>query len=115
MDHYNSQRLSCLSVCLVTLFYCGQTVGWIKMSLGTNYMYEGRPRPRPHCVRWGSSYPHGKRHSSPSTSSADVYCGQTVAVSAAAELLLQYQLIVLSLFNCEQKQCCLEHGGHNHP
>ena len=37
------------------------------------------------------------------------------SVSAAAELLLQYQLIVLSLFNCEQKQCCLEHGGHNHP
>jgi len=35
MDHYNSQRLSCLSVCLVTLFYCGQTVGWIKMSVGT--------------------------------------------------------------------------------
>ena len=25
----------CLSVCLVTLAYCGQTVGWIKMPLGT--------------------------------------------------------------------------------
>ena len=31
-------RLLCLSVCLsvlsVTLVYCGQTVGWIKMQLG---------------------------------------------------------------------------------
>ena len=28
--------LSCLSICLsVTLVYCGQTVGWIKMPLGT--------------------------------------------------------------------------------
>ena len=27
---------ACLSVCLsVTLVYCGQTVGWIKMNLGT--------------------------------------------------------------------------------
>jgi len=32
--------LSCLSV---TLVYCGQTVGW----------HAGRPRPWPHCVRWG--------------------------------------------------------------
>jgi len=36
----------CLSV---TLVYCGQTVGWIKMKLGV--------RPRPHCVRWGPSSP----------------------------------------------------------
>jgi len=29
--------LSCLSACLsVTLMYCGQTVGWIKMKLGTD-------------------------------------------------------------------------------
>jgi len=27
--------LSCLSVCGVALVYCGQTVRWIKMSLGT--------------------------------------------------------------------------------
>jgi len=26
--------LSCLSVLSVTLVYCGQTVGWIKMKLG---------------------------------------------------------------------------------
>jgi len=27
--------LSCLSVPSVTLMYCGQTVGWIRMQLGT--------------------------------------------------------------------------------
>jgi len=27
--------LSCLSVLDVTLVYCGETVGWIKMKLGT--------------------------------------------------------------------------------
>jgi len=31
-----------------------QTVGWIKMPLGKE---RGRPRPRPHCVRWGPSPP----------------------------------------------------------
>ena len=34
----------------VTLVYCGQTVGRMKMKLGTQCRY--RPRPRPHCVRW---------------------------------------------------------------
>jgi len=33
--------------------YCGQTTGWIKMSLG----YGGSSRPRPDCVRWGPSSP----------------------------------------------------------
>jgi len=92
---------SVLSVCLSpTLVYCSQTVGWIKMKLGTevdrdtdhivldgdpallpkkghssppvpgpcllwpngsinqdSIWYGGRPWPRPHCVRWGPSYP----------------------------------------------------------
>jgi len=47
---YQTVLRSCLSVCLsVTLVYCGQTVGWIATRWG------GRPRPRPHCVRWGPS------------------------------------------------------------
>jgi len=29
--------------------------------------YSGRPRFRPHCVRWGPSYRYGKGHSSPYT------------------------------------------------
>jgi len=121
----------CLSypVLSVTLVYCGQTVGWIRMQLGTEVglgrghivldgdpalpterataaptfeiyvrrlvnrgrcllwpngwmdqaatWYRGRPRPRPHCVRWGPSPPKG--YSSPRHFSAHVYCGKTVA------------------------------------
>jgi len=43
-----------------TLVYCGQTVGWIKMPLGTELGLGPV-----HCVRWGPSSPHGKGHSSP--------------------------------------------------
>jgi len=39
--------------------------------------YGGRPWPRRHCARWGSSSPSRKGHSSPLHFSADVYCGQT--------------------------------------
>jgi len=42
--------LSCLSV---TLVYCGQTVGQIKVKLGS--WHAGRSQPWPHCVRWGPS------------------------------------------------------------
>ena len=64
-----------LSVCLsVTLVYCGQTVGWIKMKLGMgvglgpgDIVLDGHPAPPPKGV---PQPPHF---------SADVYCGQTVA------------------------------------
>jgi len=58
---------------------CGQTAGWIKIPLGTEVglglghivsdghsngwndedatWHEGRPRPRPHCLTWGSTSP----------------------------------------------------------
>jgi len=52
-----SDRCQCLSVLSVTLAYCGQTVGWIKMKLG---MHAGRPHPRPHCARMGPSSPPPK-------------------------------------------------------
>ena len=65
----------CLTVCpvclSVTLLYCGQTVGWIKMKLGTgvglgsgHIVLDGDPAPPPQ-----------KGHSSPI--SAHVCCGQT--------------------------------------
>jgi len=64
----------CLSVLSVTLMYCGQTVGWIKMKLGTevglgpgHIVLDGDPAPPP-----------PKGHSAPQFS-AHVYCGQTVA------------------------------------
>ena len=47
--------LSCLSV---TLVYCSQMVGRIKMK-----RLAGRPRPRRLCVRWGPSSPPKKGHS----------------------------------------------------
>jgi len=50
--------------------YCGQTVGWIKIT-----SRGGRPRPRPHCVRWGPSFPSPKG-AQPQVL-AHVCCGQT--------------------------------------
>jgi len=53
--------LSCLSCVSVTMVYCGQTVGWIKMPLGTKVW----PRPRRHCVRWGPSSPKERETEAP--------------------------------------------------
>ena len=62
-----------LSVCDVGVLWSN---GWINQ----NDTWHGRrPRPRPHCVRWGPSspFPQERGHSPPF--SAHVYCGQTVA------------------------------------
>jgi len=72
--------LSCLSVCLsVTLVYCGQTVGWIKMPLGAKVgLGPG------HIVLDGTQLPQKRGAAAPCLChfSTHVYCGQT------AELLL---------------------------
>jgi len=52
-----SVRPVCLSV------HCGQTVGWIRMKLGTQVL--GRPQPRTHCVRFGPSSSPANGHSPP--------------------------------------------------
>jgi len=39
--------------------YFGQTAAWIKIQDAT--WYRGRPRPRPHCARWGASSSSPKR------------------------------------------------------
>ena len=69
---YRTVDLSCLSVLSVTLVYCGQTVGWIKMKLGMevglgpgHIVLDGRPS----CPRKG--------HSLPLQFLAHVRCGQT--------------------------------------
>jgi len=68
----------CLSVCLsATLVYCGQTVGRIKMKLGMQTWHAGRPRPWPHCVRWGPSSPPIHGHSP--KFSAHICCDQMAA------------------------------------
>jgi len=62
-------RTVALSVLSLTLVYCGQTVGRIKMRLG---MQVGLGRP--HCIKWGPSSP--MRFTAPNFS-ACVRCGQT--------------------------------------
>ena len=52
----------CLSVCPVTLLYCGQTVGWIKMKLGMQLLHRDPAAP--------------KRDTAPQFS-AQVCCGPT--------------------------------------
>ena len=62
----------CLSVLSVTLVYCGQSVGWIMMPLGTEVGLGPGDT-----VLDGDPAPPKKRHSSPPRFSGHVYCGQT--------------------------------------
>ena len=55
----------------VTLVYCGQTVAWIKMPLGTEVGSD--------IVLDGDPAPHGSGHRSLPHFPAHVYCGKTVA------------------------------------
>ena len=76
----------CLSVCLclVTLVYCGQTVGWIKVPLGTEVgLGPG------HIVLDGDSAPPTERGTAAPTFRPMLYCGQTVAhLSSCSALVL---------------------------
>ena len=49
--------------------------GWMDQEATS---HGGRPRPRPHCVRWGPSSPTERGTPAPNFS-AHVYCGQMVA------------------------------------
>ena len=52
----------CLSVCP----FCNVSVLWPNCWIDQDATWYGdRPRPRPHCVRWGPRSPHGKGHSIP--------------------------------------------------
>jgi len=73
---YRTAVLCVCPVCLsVTLVYCAQMVGWIKMKLGMKND-EGRSQPLPHGVRWGPSYPSPKKGNIPQFS-VHISCGQT--------------------------------------
>ena len=52
----------CLSVCPVCDIGVLWPNGWMDHA---ETWHGGRPRPRPYCVRWGPSSPHGKVHSIP--------------------------------------------------
>ena len=54
--------LSCLSVCPVCDVGVLWSNGWMDQDAT---LYEDRPRPRPHCVRWGPSFSHGKGYNIP--------------------------------------------------
>jgi len=79
--------LSCLNVCLsvcLTLVYCGQTVGWIKMPLGNRTEVGLGPV---YSVRWRPSSPHGKGPAAPSPTFRPVYVvAKRSPISATAEL-----------------------------
>jgi len=62
--------LSCLSVCNVCALWPN---GWTDQD---ETWHAGRPRPWPHCVRWGPRSPSPKGGQSPQFS-VHVYCGQT--------------------------------------
>ena len=72
--------LSCLSCPVsVCLSVCNVGVLWPNGSMDEDVTwYGGRPRPRPHCVKWGPSYP-SKGAQQRTHFSIHVYCGQTVA------------------------------------
>ena len=61
----------CLSVCDVHALWPN---GWTHQD---ETWHAGRPRPRPHCVRWGTSSPPLKGHSP--QFSAHICCGQMAA------------------------------------
>ena len=85
---YATGPLSSLSSLSVTLVYCGQMVGWIKMPLVTevglrpgDVLLDGEPA----LPQKGAQYPHFSAH----VVSVHVYCGETVAhLSYCAESLL---------------------------
>ena len=72
----SDRSVVCLSV-LSVLFVCNVVVLWPNGSMDQDASwYEGRPRPRPRCVRWVPGSLPQKRHSP--KFSISVYCGQTV-------------------------------------
>ena len=65
----------CLSVVCVTFVHCGYINSWTDQD---ETWYAGRPRPWPHCVRWGPSSPSPKGRRSPQFL-AHICCGQMAA------------------------------------
>jgi len=80
-------RCPFLSYLSVTLVYCGQTVGWIKMPLGTevglgpgDIVLDGDPAASTEMAQLTAAPPHFSAH---------VYCGQVVAHLSNKENLAQ--------------------------
>jgi len=90
----------CLSVCLSVLSVCDVGVLWPNGFMHQNETWHGgRPRPRPHCVRWGPSSPPPKG-AQPSPILAHVCSGQTarwMKMPLSTEVSLSPSDIVLGL------------------
>jgi len=71
---YAIEPLSCLSCLSVTLVYCCQTVGWIRMPLGMEVGLDPG-----HMVLDGDPAPPERCTAAPSPLFGHVYCDQTVA------------------------------------
>jgi len=54
LERYSNHPLPLFGICLLWP-KTRLDSGWIKMPLDIDY--GGRPRPSPHCVRWGPSFP----------------------------------------------------------
>jgi len=68
-----------LSVCLSCLSACDISVLWPNGLTDQDETWQaGRPRPSPHCVRWGPSSPSPKG-AQPPQFSAHIHCGQMAA------------------------------------
>ena len=88
-----------------THVYCGQN-GWMDQdAVG----YGGRPRPTPHCVRWGPcSSPDRKGHSSPQLFSAclSLLCSGR-GFDAVVNYIGPYNLTIMCLLHGRRQACPL--------
>jgi len=92
--HYAIRPLSVCPVCNIGVLWPN---GWMDQD---ETWLAGRPRPWPHCVRWGSSSlsPNRRQSPPPPKFSAHLYCGQTagsIKMALSMEVSLDPGHIVL--------------------
>jgi len=78
-------RTILLSVLSVTLVYCGQTVGWIRMLLGMEVGLNPLAQAT-YCARWGPSSPMERDTASPTFWAMSIVAKRSPS-SSTAELL----------------------------
>jgi len=94
-------RPTCLSCLSLTLIYCGQTVRWIKMPLGTEVSLSPG-----HIVLDGDPAPlTGAQQPLPNVS-PHFYCGQTVAHLSNYRALISKSSVANKSFPLKVKQQC---------
>jgi len=85
-NHYKHRFALCYGTDILSV--CNVGVLWPKCCMDQDATwYGGRPQPRPHCVRWGSSSPPHGKGLQPATFWL-MYVAKRSSISAAPELLL---------------------------